>query len=577
MNPGTKASVGLSMRPVNRTYAPLQALADELVRCGMTHAVTCPGSRNAPIIYALAETEGLKAVSVLDERSAGFLALGLAKASGRPVAITCTSGTAAANLMPAVVEAYEARVPLIVLTADRPPELRDTGAGQAIDQIKLYGSAAKWFVEVGNHEPGRDAAVYHRALACRAWATAAGGRPGPVHLNLPLREPLAPRAEELDADDWAGRADGKPWVEVWEPSASAAAGLATDIGHPNAVLVCGPGTPLAAVEPVTALAAATGWPIFAEPTSGLRCGAHDRSHVVAHYDVLLRDERWAEAHLPRLAIRIGDTPTSKPLRAWLGRTEQLVLDPHLTWHEPTRTAQWIAAADPALTCAELVDIIKVPKNPKWLEAWRAADELVQPALTAASDPLEPKVWSALATSLPEAATVWVSSSMPIRDVETFFPSVSNPIRFLANRGANGIDGVVSSAAGAALAEGGRAWLLTGELAVLHDIGGLLAASRAGAELTIVCANNGGGNIFDFLPLAEHGAGETFEEHVITSSGVDLAQVAALAGLEHRTATTPEEVREAAAEPGFVEIRTDRADNVRRRRELCDGVLEGLSE
>src|SRR5688572_20954885 len=575
MKPGTKASVGLFMRPVNRTYAPLQALADELVRCGMTHAVTCPGSRNAPLIYALAETEGIRAVSVLDERAGGFLALGLAKATGRPVAVTCTSGTAAANLMPAVVEAYEARVPLLVLTADRPPELRDTGAGQAIDQIKMYGSAAKWFVEVGNHEPGRDTAVYHRALACRAWATAAGRRPGPVHLNFPLREPLAPAREELAEDDWAGRADGKPWVEVWEPPASAAAGLAPDVAHPRAVLVCGPGTDMAAIEPVTALAAAGGWPILAEPTSGLRCGAHDRSHVVAHYDVLLRDEAWADAHLPRLAIRIGDTPTSKPLRAWLARTEQVVLDPYASWHEPTRTAQWIAAADPALTCAGLAETIHVQKDPKWLEAWRAAVELDQPAPTAADDPLEPKAWAALATSLPEAATVWVSSSMPIRDVETFFPSVSNPIRFLANRGANGIDGVVSSAAGAALAAGGRAWLVTGELALLHDIGGLLAAARAGAELTIVCANNGGGNIFDFLPLAQHGAGETFEHHVITPSGVDLAQVAALAGLAHRLATTPDEVAAAAAEPGFVEMRTDRAENVRRRRELCEDVLDRL--
>lgn len=576
MNPGTKASVGLSMRPVNRTYAPLQALADELVRCGMTHAVTCPGSRNAPLIYALAETEGLNAVSVLDERSAGFMALGMAKASGRPVAVTCTSGTAAANLLPAVVEAHEARVPLIVLTADRPPELRDTGAGQAIDQLKLYGSAAKWFVEVGNHAPGRDAAVFHRSLACRAWATAAGGRPGPVHLNFPLREPLAPRPEELSADDWAGRDDGKPWVEVWEPPASAAAGLATDLEHTRGVLVCGPGTPLAAIEPITALAEATGWPILAEPTSGLRCGVHDRSHVVAHYDVLLRHDQWAEEHLPRIAVRIGDAPTSKPLRAWLARTEQLVLDPYAAWHEPTRSAQWIAAADPALTCADLAETISVPKNATWLESWRSADKLVQPALAEAADPLEPKVWAALATSLPEAATVWVSSSMPIRDVETFFPSVANPIRFVANRGANGIDGVVSAAAGAALAEGGRAWLFTGELALLHDIGGLLAASRAGAQLTVVCANNGGGNIFDFLPLAEHGAGETYEQHVITPSAVDLAKVAALAGIPHHSASTPDEVRSAAAEPGLVEVRTDRADNVSRHREIYGRVGDQLT-
>ena len=577
MKPGTNASVGFSMHPVNSTYAPLQALAEELARCGMTHAVTCPGSRNAPLIYALAETEGLDAVSVLDERSAGFLALGMAKATGRPVAVTCTSGTAVANLMPAVVEAYEARVPLVVLTADRPPELRDTGAGQAIDQIKLFGSAAKWFVEVGNHPPGRESAIHHRALACRAYWTAAGGRPGPVHLNFPLREPLAPVSEELPADDWTGRASGRPWVEVWKPPASAAGGIADALGHPRGAIVCGPGAE-GAVAAIAALAETTGWPVLAEPTSGLRCGAHDRSHVVAHYDVLLRDDAWADAHVPQIVIRIGDTPTSKPLRAWLARAdEQLVLDPHATWHEPTRAAQWIAVADPAETCADLARRVAVEPDPDWLDSWTRADALVPPALGEMPDPFEPKVWAALAAGLPSDALVWISSSMPVRDVEAFFPSVETPIRFLANRGANGIDGVVSSAAGAALAAaGGRAWLLTGELALLHDIGGLLAARRAGAELTVVCANNGGGGIFDFLPLAQHGAGATYEEHIATPSGVDLAKVAAVAGMEHRTGSTPEEVRAAAAEPGLIEVRTDREANVKLHRDLHARVAERLT-
>src|SRR5215218_5834050 len=209
------------MKPgMKSTYAPLQAFVDELYRCGMRHAVTSPGSRNAPLSLTLAAQEGVEAVSVIDERSAGFVALGMAKASGRPVAVTCTSGTAAANLHPAVVEAHEARVPLIVLTADRPPELREVGAGQAIDQIKLYGNAAKRFVEVGTHDPTRETAVHHRALACRAWWTAAGGRPGPVHLNFPLREPLAPLREKLDAEPWRGRDDGRPWVELREHSSA---------------------------------------------------------------------------------------------------------------------------------------------------------------------------------------------------------------------------------------------------------------------------------------------------------------------------------------------------------------------
>src|SRR5436190_15945058 len=206
-----------SRAAVNSTYAPLHALVDELARCGMTHAVTSPGSRNAPLSLTLAADPRLRAVSVLDERSAGFVALGIAKASGRPVAVTCTSGTAAANLLPAVVEAREASVPLLVLTADRPPELRDTGAGQSIDQLKLYGSAVKWFCEVGNHPPGRAAAIHHRSLACRAWFTSEDGRPGPVHLNFPLREPLAPVADSneiLDPADWEGRPGSRPWVTV---------------------------------------------------------------------------------------------------------------------------------------------------------------------------------------------------------------------------------------------------------------------------------------------------------------------------------------------------------------------------
>ncbi len=342
------------MIPINRTYAPLQAFVDELVRCGLTHAVTCPGSRNAPLALTLAGQEGIEAVSVIDERSAGFVALGMAKASGRPVAITCTSGTAAANLHPAVVEAWEARVPLIVLTADRPPELREVGAGQAIDQIKLYGSAAKWFVEVGTHDPGRETAIHHRALACRAWWTAAGGRPGPVHLNFPLREPLAPAPEPLDAADWEGRPGGRPWTELREhasaPHADDVHQLAARMAAcPRGAIVCGPGAG-AVAEPAARLAAQCGWPLLAEPTSGVRCGDHDRSHVVAHYDVLLRVEPFAAARRPELVLRVGDMPTSKPLRAWLAEAPQVLIDPHGAWHEPTRRAELVlaCAAAPAL-------------------------------------------------------------------------------------------------------------------------------------------------------------------------------------------------------------------------------------
>jgi 2-succinyl-5-enolpyruvyl-6-hydroxy-3-cyclohexene-1-carboxylate synthase len=578
MKPGTNVTVGATARmiPVNRTYAPIQALVDELARCGMTHAVTSPGSRNAPLALVLAGDPRLRAVSVLDERSAGFVALGIAKSTGRPVAVTCTSGSAAANLMPAVVEAHEARVPLIVLTADRPPELRDTGAGQAIDQIKLYGSFAKWFVEVGNHAPGRDAAVHFRALACRAWHTASGGRPGVVHLNFPLREPLAPVPEELDASDWEGRPDGGPWVQVHRPSPAPDTALVTAIASRMAsvsrgAIVCGAGEGVAGS--VTSLAAATGWPVLADPLSGVRCGPHDRSHVVSHYDVLLRSAAWAGAHLPDLVLRVGDTPTSKPLRAWLARTSQLVVDPHAVWHEPTRAAETFVQAAPGPLCAELAEALAGSEPDQgWLAAWREAHDLVPAAFADTPPDFEPRAWLAACEGAQEDAIVWVASSMPIRDVETFVPSSGKRLRFLSNRGANGIDGTVSSALGAAIGTGRPVVLLIGELALLHDVGGLLAARRAGVELTIVCANNAGGGIFDFLPVAGAADPDLYGEHILTPTDVDMERLAELAGLEYRRAASAAEVE---VRPGLVEVRTDREANVRLHRALFARVAEQL--
>jgi 2-succinyl-5-enolpyruvyl-6-hydroxy-3-cyclohexene-1-carboxylate synthase len=561
------------MIPINRTYAPLQAFVEELYRCGMRHAVTSPGSRNAPLSLTLAAQDGIEAVSVLDERSAGFVALGMAKASGRPVAVTCTSGTAAANLHPAVVEAWEARVPLIVLTADRPPELREVGAGQAIDQLNLYGSAAKWFVEVGTHDPGRETAIHHRALACRAHWTAAGGRPGPVHLNFPLREPLAPAREELEAADWQGREDGRPWTELREhasaPHADDVHALAERIAaEPRGVIVCGPTAERGAEKPggiaeaAARLAAEAGWPLVAEPTSGARCGEHDRSHVIAHYDVLLRVEDFAREHAPGMVLRVGDMPTSKPLRAFVAQSSQICIDPYGAWHEPTRTAELVlqAAAAPALDAlASAVEMRTGARAARargegWVRGWKDADAKVWSAVEAAPDHFEGRLLAALEPELPDEAIVWVSSSMPIRDVEAYFPQSSKRLRFLANRGANGIDGVVSSAMGAAIATGLPTWVLIGELALQHDAGGLLAARRAGVELEIVCINNGGGGIFDFLPVAEHADPAAYETHIATPS--DVADLAALW-------------------PGLREIRTDRRQNVALHRQLVERVAQSL--
>jgi 2-succinyl-5-enolpyruvyl-6-hydroxy-3-cyclohexene-1-carboxylate synthase len=320
-----------------------------------------------------------------------------------------------------------------------------------------------------------------------------------VHLNFPLREPLAPAPESLEAADWEGRADGRPWTEVREPPSAPTPEEVEDLAEglarrPRGVIVCGPTAEDVAV-PAARLAARLNWPLLAEPTSGVRCGGHDRSHVVAHYDVLLRVERFREPHRPELVLRVGDAPTSKPLRQWMAEAEQVVLDPHAAWHEPTRRAALMlkAAAAPTLDALEAALHRRgaADADPGWLTSWREADSRVPVALAASPDPFEPKAIAELEAELPDGALVWVSSSMPIRDLEACFPQSGKQLRFLANRGANGIDGVVSSALGAALATGRPTWLVTGELALLHDAGGLLAARRAGVAPRIVCLNNVG--------------------------------------------------------------------------------------
>src|SRR4051794_33414817 len=301
------------------TYLVLRAFVDELARCGLREACTSPGSRSTPLVLSLAADERLRSTSVIDERSGGFFALGLAKASGRPVALACTSGTAAANYAPAVHEAFEARVPLLVLTADRPPELREIGAGQTIDQVNLYGTAAKWFFEVDAAPASADRMRWIRQLACRAYWTALDGRPGPVHLNFSLREPLVlDHPLEGEEPGGGGREGGRPWVTRPRvhsgPASSVVEGLAAELtARPRAVLVAGRQERDPKLgQGVAELAERAKIPLLADPLSGARRGPA----AIAHYDALLRDPGWAADHAPELVIRLGDLPTSKPLRQW---------------------------------------------------------------------------------------------------------------------------------------------------------------------------------------------------------------------------------------------------------------------
>jgi 2-succinyl-5-enolpyruvyl-6-hydroxy-3-cyclohexene-1-carboxylate synthase len=553
------------------TYTGLRAFVDELVRCGLREACTSPGSRSTPLVLSLARDPRLRATSHVDERSAAFFALGVAKASGLPAALACTSGTAAANYAPAVIEAHEARVPLLVLTADRPPELRDLGAGQTIDQVKLYGSAAKWFVEVDDAPATPERLRWLRQLACRAFWTALGGRPGPVHLNFALREPLV--LDEPLPDDDSGRAGRRPWVTrppiAAEPPPTLVETLRDEIAsRPRAVIVAGRAE--RDRELPASVAGFADWaavPLLADPLSGARRGPA----AIAHYDALLRDGAFAGANAPDLVLRIGDLPTSKPLRAWLHGLDdalQISFDPEHAWQDPAGAVATILATDPRMTLDAIAAKMKRRRDTAWLDHWHTADRRAATAIANALAPEglnEPRVAAELGSLLPPEATVVVASSMPVRDVETFFPSREHPPRVLANRGANGIDGTVSTAFGCAAVESGPVVLLIGDIALIHDIGGLLAAGRLGLKLTIVLLHNDGGGIFDFLAVSREG--DDFVQHVATPHGLDFAHAAALFGCGYELAATVDEFRAAlgralaADRTSIVAVRTDRAANV----------------
>ncbi|MCG8347698.1 MAG: 2-succinyl-5-enolpyruvyl-6-hydroxy-3-cyclohexene-1-carboxylic-acid synthase [Chloroflexales bacterium] len=581
-------------------YLFVGALIDELARSGVYRFCVCPGSRSTPLALMIARHPTAQLWMHLDERSAAFFALGMAKASGEPVAIVCTSGTAAANLMPAVVEAFYARVPLIVLTADRPHELRDCGAPQTVDQVQLFGAHAKWFVDLPEPESTADLLRYVRTVACRAVATASQAPAGPVHLNCPYREPLVPvlgdgvvpAVERSSAQPYVAISSGARTLDPERINI-----LAAELsGLRRGLIVCGPQDDPLPAEPLAQLAETLGYPILADPLSGLRCGSPDRAMVLDCYDAVLRNDGFAGDHVPEVVLRFGAMPTSKPLLLYLQRHErcrQIVVDGGAGWNEPTRLATEAVHAEPGQFCASLASSLRQQRTDKfeaepWSELWHTADRLAREAIMVQFESLdelfEGKVFAELAQLLPDGATLWAGSSMPVRDLDTFFPCSDRSIRFLSNRGANGIDGVVSSALGASVANTGPLVLVIGDISFYHDSNGLLAAKQYGLDMTIVVLNNDGGGIFSFLPQASEP--EHFETLFGTPHGLTFQPLAALYGAQYRQATSWEEFRAATrrgiAEGGLhiIEVVTERNRNVVLHRglwQVVDQALERLEQ
>ncbi len=572
------------------------AFFQELARSGVRDVCISPGSRSTPLAVAAHLEPGLRCRPILDERSAAFFALGLARQSGAPVALVCTSGTAAANYLPAVVEAHLARVPLLLLTADRPPELRAWGAGQTIDQLGLYGSYVRRFVELPVPTGGERALRYARSLACRSVADARGAPAGPVHLNWPLREPLDPGDPLAEPDLRAGEAarasSSAPWSTVVAPPPAPGreeleALLEISRTFERGLLVCGPLAPDSRCSAAIAeLARLTGWPIFADPLSQLRRGPHAvGAPLLCHGDLLLRDPAIAAQWAPDVVVRIGDSPVSKALRLALEARPPrhlILVDPDRVWHDPSHLASRVLVVDPTSLCEAWAkgwtDAGWAPRQSDYLRDCVAADRRAGQALHAAladrPDLGEAAAVRELVDALAPDATLYVSNSMPIRLLDAFLPAAKRPLALLGQRGASGIDGLVSAAAGAAAADRGPVVLLTGDLALLHDVGGLRLAADLPRGLTIVVLDNDGGGIFSFLPVAEHAEAVDFERLFRTPHGLDLAQLAPLHAASFVRARGVSEYRRSLAggleDPGLrlVHVPLDRDGQVKHFRELA---------
>lgn len=566
----------------------IAAFVSELVNNGVTDVVVSPGSRSTPMAMIMAEHPELHVHIHVDERSAAFFALGIAKATKNPVAILCTSGTAAANYFPAIVEANISRIPLIVLTADRPPELRDVGAPQAIDQIHLYGNHVKWFVEMALPEKSDEIIRYARTVCGRAAATALQSPAGPVHLNFPFREPLIPHLDKEDLFELTERASG--YVNVQSGEWALNHGQYKEIGESinsfkNGIIVCGPIETDGFIEAVTALGEKLKFPILADPLSQLRSGKHNGGYIIDAYDSFLKTEEAKKFLKPDIIIRFGAMPVSKPLTIFLKENydvPQFVVDGGARWRDPNMSTSEMVYSNETLFCHSILPFIESGKDNSFIEKWSAINVLTRSCLEKISevDELsEGKLFYQLAEILPDGATLFVGNSMPIRDLDTFYHFNDKSVRMMANRGANGIDGVISTALGAGIYSQ-PLFLVLGDLTFFHDLNGLIAAKQYGININIILINNNGGGIFSFLPQAAHP--KNFEKLFGTPLDLKFEHVVKMYGGEydlisdwfHFASTLKRNMKKNGLK--VMEFTTNRDKNSSEHREVWSAVSQEIS-
>ena len=572
----------------------VRALLESLYQGGVRHVVIAPGSRNTPLTSALtAPGSPFRTWLHLDERSAAYFALGLARQLGEPVAVTCTSGTAAANFFSAAVEARLSRVPLVLLTADRPPEARDVGAAQTVDQVGMFGSHVKWAADlpVAEADALDELVMYARSAGARAASVATETPAGPVHLNVPFREPL------LEAGDLPFEAGEAPASRIASaavrPSGETVARLAAMLAGRRGLLVAGPESQGLPAEAVTRLAATLGWPVIADPLSGLRAGPHDQSRVIDCVDALVREPTFASAAAPEVVIRFGAAMTCKPFNTWLPsqeRVHRIMVDAASAatggWRDPDLQADEAIASDVAAFCDELAGALDdaAVVDAAWSDLWCSANAAARAAMLdeieGLAEPFEGRAVVDLSAALPDGATLVAGNSMPVRDIDSFFFNTEKQIRIVGTRGASGIDGVTSTAVGAAAAGGGPVALLIGDLSFLHDLNGLWPVGRYDLDLTVLLVNNNGGGIFSFLPQRA-ALPARFDEWWGTPHGLDLSHAVALHRGRYALAdgALGDTLTAALSRPGLdvIELRTERDRNVELHRQVWARAAAAVRE
>ncbi|BAY93923.1 MULTISPECIES: 2-succinyl-5-enolpyruvyl-6-hydroxy-3-cyclohexene-1-carboxylic-acid synthase [unclassified Tolypothrix] len=540
----------IACKNVNQLWADI--LTETLKRLGLTCAVICPGSRSTPLAVAFAQQKpDIEAISILDERSAAFFALGQAKASGKPVVLVCTSGTAGANFYPAIIEARESRVPLLILTADRPPELRDCHSGQTIDQVKLYGTYPNWQTELALPSPDIGMLAYLRQTIIHAWEKSQTPSQGPVHLNIPLRDPLAPIPDGTDfsylesqfhpEEFFAAVTNPIPFPITHYPLPIPSEWQQCDRG----IIIAGiaqPKQPQQYCRAIALLSQTLKWPVLAEGLSPLRNYADLNPYLISTYDQILRNPQLAKQLAPQMVIQVGEMPTSKELRNWITSTQpqRWVIDPSdqnldplhgRTIHLRMNIEDWATREEDKgeKSFASLPDYLQL-----WCQAETQVREAVDQTLAKMEDLFEGKAAWLLSQILPPRTPLFIANSMPVRDVEFFWKPNNLAVRSHFNRGANGIDGTLSTALGMAHRHDSSV-MLTGDLALLHDTNGFLIRNKFVGHLTILLINNNGGGIFEMLPIAKFDP--PFEEFFGTPQDIDFAQLCATYGVEHQLITS----------------------------------------